>query len=289
MESARYALLHEHRVFGPPDRLHLAPTAEVNDALFNTVSGAITVGDQAFFGHGVAVLTGTHDIERFGAARRAAIPDAGRDVEIGAGAWVSSRATVLGPCRISENAVVCAGAVVTGDVAAGTVVAGVPARAVRTLGSRIPPAVDVETDVGRMYLHAHDEVITPDIIAAGGMPDADIATLREIAAAGRVVVDVGANVGYATLAAAVAGAARVIAVEPHPANVALLRANVARHDAPAEVVAAAAWDTAGQVTLAECRSNSGDHRAGTAIAGRTELRVKAVRIDDVVPRTRTSP
>ena len=281
-DHLRQAALREHQTFGPPERLHLAPTAEVNDALFNTVSGSITVADYAFFGHGVAILTGAHDIEQLGTARRTAIPLTGRDIEIGAGAWVASRAMVLGPCRIGENAVVCAGAVVTADVGAGIMVAGNPARPIRSLGSGIPSAVDVELDVGRMYLHSHDEVITPDLIAARGMLDSDMAELRALATKGVTVVDVGANIGYATLIAARAGAA-VVAIEPHPFNVALLRANVARHGADVTVVAGAAWHTTGQTTLAVCRSNSGDHRAGTVITGRVELHVAAVRIDDVVP------
>ncbi|MFT4034161.1 MAG: hypothetical protein QM679_01140 [Patulibacter sp.] len=49
------------------------------------------------------------------------------------GAWVAAGAIVLGPCVIGENAVVAAGAVVTGDVAPYTVVAGVPAKPVRRL------------------------------------------------------------------------------------------------------------------------------------------------------------
>jgi acetyltransferase-like isoleucine patch superfamily enzyme len=121
------------RVFGPRHRLRIAPTAQVHNALFNTVSGHVTVADQAFFGHDVAVLTGTHDIERTGEQRQLAIPTSGRDVEIGEGAWIASRAVVLGPCRIGSHAVVAAGAVVTGDVPARGVVAGVPARLVREL------------------------------------------------------------------------------------------------------------------------------------------------------------
>ena len=124
----QWAALREHSVFGPADRLTIAPTAAVNDALFNTISGTITVGEHAFFGHGVAVLTGSHDISKTGAERQQAVPDAGNDIVIGPGAWVSSRATVIGPCTIGQDAVVAAGAVVTGDVAPGAIVGGVPAR-----------------------------------------------------------------------------------------------------------------------------------------------------------------
>ena len=121
--------LREHRVWGPPGRLTIAPTAHVNDALFNTESGHITIGDHAFFGHGVAVLTGTHDVAQTGEARQRAVPADGRDVQIGPGAWIGTRALVLGPCRVGADAVVAAGAVVTHDVPDGARVAGVPARA----------------------------------------------------------------------------------------------------------------------------------------------------------------
>ena len=117
--------LRDHRVWGPAGRLTIAPTAHVNDALFNTESGTITVGEYAFFGHGVAVLTGTHDASETREARQRAVPAEGRDVVIGPGAWLGTRSLVLGPCRIGADAVVAAGAVVTRDVPDGGRVAGV--------------------------------------------------------------------------------------------------------------------------------------------------------------------
>ena len=121
------------RVYGDPAKLHVAATAVVNDALFNLSSGEITVGEWAFFGHGVSVLTGTHDWRTFGRVRQTAVPKSGRDVVIEEGVWVSSGATVVGPCRIGANAVVAVGAVVLGDVAPYTIVAGVPAKVIRAI------------------------------------------------------------------------------------------------------------------------------------------------------------
>ncbi len=120
-------------VFGDSSRLHIDDTAVVNNALFNLESGEIFVGPYAFFGHNVAVLTGTHDITKFGRERQIAIPRSGRDVRIGEGAWVASHALVLGPCTIGEHAVVAAGSLVTSDVEPYTVVAGRPAQMVRTI------------------------------------------------------------------------------------------------------------------------------------------------------------
>ena len=57
-------------------------------------------------------------------------------VVIGRGAWLATRATVLAGVRIGRRSVVAAGSVVTCDVPDDTLVAGVPARPVRTLSYR---------------------------------------------------------------------------------------------------------------------------------------------------------
>lgn len=126
-------LLGCYLVHGPRDRLDLDPSADVANALFNTVSGRIVVGAHAFFGHNVSILTGTHDLGLDGLERQRRVPRAGRDIVIGREVWVASGAMVLGPCRIGDRAVVAAGAVVTRDVPDGVVVAGVPARPVAAL------------------------------------------------------------------------------------------------------------------------------------------------------------
>jgi acetyltransferase-like isoleucine patch superfamily enzyme len=125
--------MYKYLVHGDRARLHIHPTAVVNNALFNVGSGDITVGEYAFFGHGVSVLTGTHDINKFGRERQLAIPRSGRDIVIGEGAWLASNVLVLGPCVIGAHAVVGGGSLVLGDVAPYTIVAGSPARVLRTI------------------------------------------------------------------------------------------------------------------------------------------------------------
>jgi acetyltransferase-like isoleucine patch superfamily enzyme len=136
-------------VYGDPTRLHVCSTAVVNNALFNLSSGEITVGEHAFFGHNVSVLTGTHDWTKFGAERQVAVPKSGRDVVIEEGVWVSSNAIVVAPCRIGAHAVVGVGALVLRDVDPYTVVAGNPARVLRTIPQPgDPKAENVDPDAG---------------------------------------------------------------------------------------------------------------------------------------------
>jgi acetyltransferase-like isoleucine patch superfamily enzyme len=135
-ELVRKALdeeLYRYRVHGDPRRLHIDPTAIINNALFNLSGGEVTVGRYAFFGHDVHVLTGTHDIGKFGRERQTAIQRSGRDVVIGEGAWLASSVLVLGPCRIGDHAVGAAGSLDNRAVAPPPVVAGRPATVVRTI------------------------------------------------------------------------------------------------------------------------------------------------------------
>jgi acetyltransferase-like isoleucine patch superfamily enzyme len=120
-------------IYGDPLRLHIHPTAIVNNALFNLSSGEITIGEYAFFGHNVSVLTGTHDWTKFGPERQVAVPQSGRDVVIEEGVWVSSHAIIVAPCRIGAHSVVGVGSLVLRDVEPYTVVAGNPAKVLREI------------------------------------------------------------------------------------------------------------------------------------------------------------
>lgn len=126
-------LLKQHTVFGPPDRLQLAPTAVVNNVIFNTVSGAIVIGEWVMIAHGVYLATGEHDITKFNQERHVTAPYYDWDIVVEEGAWLATNVTVLGPCRIGKHAVVAAGSLVRSDVPAYAVVAGVPARQVATV------------------------------------------------------------------------------------------------------------------------------------------------------------
>jgi acetyltransferase-like isoleucine patch superfamily enzyme len=127
--------LYRYRVHGNLERLHIDPTAIVNNALFNVSGGEITIGEYAFFGHEVAVLTGTHDITKFGRERQTTFPRSGRDVVIEEGVWVASHALVLGPVRIGKHAVVAAGSLVLDDVPPYAVVAGRPAKVIKEISA----------------------------------------------------------------------------------------------------------------------------------------------------------
>jgi maltose O-acetyltransferase len=101
----------------------------------------VTIGSCVRIGHDVSLLTVNHAI---GAEWLRSGTSEFWGIEIGDGAWIASRVTVLPKVRIGAGAVVAAGSVVTRDVPPNTLVAGVPARVVRILNAE--PAAETREE-----------------------------------------------------------------------------------------------------------------------------------------------
>jgi len=140
VKRVNFAMLTEPRCWGDAKRIVVGQNVHLANALLNTVSGMIIIGDDTFFGHNVCLLTGTHEIGRRGAARQAAVPQTGRDIIIGRGVWIATNVTVIGPCTIGDDAVIATGSVVCGgELPGGFVYAGTPARAIKAIDFTDPP------------------------------------------------------------------------------------------------------------------------------------------------------
>ena len=93
-------------------------------------SAPVTIGDRALFGPAVQLLAATHPLE---AELRAQGLEYAEPISIGDDVWLGGGAIVLPGVTIGDRAVVGAGSVVTRDVPADVVVAGNPARVIRSL------------------------------------------------------------------------------------------------------------------------------------------------------------
>lgn len=94
----------------------------------------IEIGDHVTISHRCTLVS--HMATDAQTPLRELYPESAAPVRIGDGAWLCVGATVLPGVSIGENALVAAGAVVTRDVPAGALVAGVPARVVKQLPVR---------------------------------------------------------------------------------------------------------------------------------------------------------
>ena len=90
--------------------------------------GGIEIGNGALIGHNVVLATINHDLNPKENRKNHYAP-----IKIGAHVWIGSNATILPGVTLGDYAVVAAGAVVTRDVPALTVVGGVPAGVLRTI------------------------------------------------------------------------------------------------------------------------------------------------------------
>lgn len=90
--------------------------------------GGIEIADRALIGPNATIISVNHPLEP---ARRRGVEL--KPVKIGKNAWLGANSTILPGVTVGENAVVAAGAVVSHDVPANTVVAGVPAREIKKI------------------------------------------------------------------------------------------------------------------------------------------------------------
>jgi len=116
-----------HSEFGK--NLHLGKEVFINLGCRFQDTGGITIGDGTLIGHGSTLTTLNHSVDP---ERRADMLPA--PVVIGRKVWLGASVTVVPGVTIGDGAVVGAGSVVTKDVAADTIVAGVPARPIRATG-----------------------------------------------------------------------------------------------------------------------------------------------------------
>jgi acetyltransferase-like isoleucine patch superfamily enzyme len=100
------------------------------------VCEGVTIEDNVFVGHGVTFVNDSYP--------RATTPEGGLQTEadwhvektlVKRGASIGSGATILANLTIGENAIVGAGSVVTRDVPANVIVAGNPAKVLRSITS----------------------------------------------------------------------------------------------------------------------------------------------------------
>ena len=85
--------------------------------------GGITIEDEVLLGTRVNLVTENHQLSQDD--RRALIC---KPIIVKRRAWIGAAATILPGVTIGENSIVAAGAVVSKDVAANTVVGGIPAK-----------------------------------------------------------------------------------------------------------------------------------------------------------------
>lgn len=94
------------------------------------IQGIVTIGDDVMIAPEVAIIAANHNYEKID------IPmnrqgETSNPIEIGNNVWIGFRATILAGVKISDGAIIAAGAVVSKDVPENAIVGGVPGRIIK--------------------------------------------------------------------------------------------------------------------------------------------------------------
>lgn len=108
--------------------IRLGRNVFINHACSFLDLGGITIEDDVMIGPRVNITSESHPVEV--AERKTLVPGA---VTIKRNAWIGAAATIMPGITIGENSVIAAGAVVTSDVPANSVAAGIPAKVIKEL------------------------------------------------------------------------------------------------------------------------------------------------------------
>jgi acetyltransferase-like isoleucine patch superfamily enzyme len=106
---------------------------------------SIEIGDDVWFGQGVYITDANHGFEDLDVPIGRQLGEH-QPVSVGKGSWLGHGAVILPGARIGRQCVVAAGSVVRGEVPDHSVVAGVPARVIRTLDDGSRAHVDGKLD-----------------------------------------------------------------------------------------------------------------------------------------------
>ena len=122
--------IHDGVIFRSGGRIEIGDRAYIGHYCVLSCSDGITIGEHTMLGPHVVIVDGDHGIENCGEPMIAQ-PMTTAPVVIGKDCWICANVTILKGVTINEGAVIGAGSVVTTDIPAGAIAAGVPAKVKR--------------------------------------------------------------------------------------------------------------------------------------------------------------
>lgn len=119
--------------------IHLGENFYANFDLIILDVCPVTIGRNCMMGPRVSIYTAGHPLD---VETRISGLEFGKPVSIGDNVWIGGNAVINPGVTIGDNVVVAAGAVVTKDIPANVVVAGVPAKIIRTIDPSVKNNAD---------------------------------------------------------------------------------------------------------------------------------------------------
>ena len=116
-------------IFSSPRGIECGSHVIINPKCYFAAMGGIVLGDHVTISAGAKILSSSLRVENGLITKR----HDHKQVKLGDHVWIGAGAMVCPGVTIGENSIIAAGAVVTKDIPANSVAAGVPAKVIRTL------------------------------------------------------------------------------------------------------------------------------------------------------------
>jgi len=131
--------VYEGVTFWYPYRIKIGNDVTLNEWVYLSGFGGLTIGNHVRIGHRVSIVTSNHmhldiDTPTF---RQGLVAS---PVVVEDNVWIGCNATILKGVQIGRGAIIAAGAVVTKNVTPFAIVGGVPARVISSRASHNPDA-----------------------------------------------------------------------------------------------------------------------------------------------------
>jgi acetyltransferase-like isoleucine patch superfamily enzyme len=126
--------VHDNVMIKYPDQISIGDHVTINPGCILAGAGGLSIGSDVMFGAGTKVVTSAHVTARTDVPMRLQ-GMVHTPITIGDDVWFGFDVKVMPGATIGRGSVIGAGSVVTGDIPAGSVAVGSPAR---VIGSRQP-------------------------------------------------------------------------------------------------------------------------------------------------------
>lgn len=125
MEIGKDSTIFLHCKFSSPWNIKLGDNVAISQYSYLDGRGGLFIGNNVNIGRSVSVFTGTHEYNKPG------FDYVTHKVHIHDNVWIASNALLLPGVQLNEGCVIAAGAVVTKNIDAYTVVGGNPAKKIK--------------------------------------------------------------------------------------------------------------------------------------------------------------
>ena len=127
--GAKRPFINRQVVFSCPQNIECGSNVTINPQCYFAAKGGIFLGDNVTISAGAKILSSSLKVEN-GVIQKRHIHKA---VRLNENVWIGAGAMVCPGVTIGANTIIAAGAVVTKDIPANTVAAGIPAKPIKSI------------------------------------------------------------------------------------------------------------------------------------------------------------